>query len=37
MSIKRDDIDAHKVDFSDIGSGRRLPPVHPGESFATSS
>jgi addiction module HigA family antidote len=31
MSIKRDDIDARKVDFSDIASGRRLPPVHPGE------
>ena len=31
MSIKRDDIDARKVDFSDIGSGRHLPPVHPGE------
>src|SRR5271169_6116947 len=31
MSIKRDEIDARKVDFSDIGSGRRLPPVHPGE------
>ena len=30
MSIKRDDIDARK-DFSDIASGRRLPPVHPGE------
>jgi addiction module HigA family antidote len=29
VSIKRDDID--KVDFSDIASGRRLPPVHPGE------
>ena len=31
MSIKRDDIDARRVDFSDIASGRRLPPVHPGE------
>ena len=31
MSIKRDDIDNRKVDFSDIASGRRLPPVHPGE------
>jgi antitoxin HigA-1 len=31
MSIKRDDIDTRKVDFSDIASGRRLPPVHPGE------
>ena len=31
MNIKRDDIDKRKVDFSDIASGRRLPPVHPGE------
>jgi antitoxin HigA-1 len=31
MSIKRDDIDNRKVDFSNIASGRRLPPVHPGE------
>jgi antitoxin HigA-1 len=31
MSIKRDDIDARKVDVSDIGSCRRLPPMHPGE------
>src|SRR6266849_3374788 len=26
MSIKRDDIENRKVDFSDIASGRRLPP-----------
>jgi addiction module HigA family antidote len=31
MSIKRDDIDNRQVDFSDIASGRRLPPIHPGE------
>jgi hypothetical protein len=31
MGIKRDEIDNRKVDFSDIGSGRRLPPVHPGQ------
>jgi hypothetical protein len=31
MNIKRDDIDNRKVDFSDIASGRRLPPVHPGK------
>ena len=30
MSIKRDDIDNRKVN-SNIASGRRLPPVHPGE------
>lgn len=29
MTIKRGDLD--KVDFSDVRSGRRLPPVHPGE------
>lgn len=31
MSISREDIDRQKVDFSDITSGRRLAPVHPGE------
>ena len=31
MTIKREDIDRRIVDFSDVGSGRRLPPVHPGE------
>jgi len=31
MSIKREDIDNKKVDFSDVTSRRRLPPVHPGE------
>lgn len=31
MTIKREDIDRHEVDFSDLASGRRLPPVHPGE------
>jgi addiction module HigA family antidote len=30
MSIKREDIDKGTVDFSDVRSGRRLPPVHPG-------
>ena len=35
MSIKRDDIDNRKVD-SNIASGRRLPPVTPAKSFATS-
>lgn len=29
MTIRRDDLD--KIDFSDVRSGRRLPPVHPGE------
>ena len=31
MTIKREDIDRHIVDFSDVASGRRLPPVHPDE------
>ncbi|OHC75966.1 MAG: addiction module antidote protein, HigA family [Rhodospirillales bacterium RIFCSPLOWO2_12_FULL_58_28] len=31
MTIKREDIDRHQVDFSDIATGKRLPPVHPGE------
>jgi antitoxin HigA-1 len=30
MSIKREDIDKRKVDFSGVASGRRLPPIHPG-------
>lgn len=31
MPIKREDLDRGDVDFSDVASGRRLPPVHPGE------
>jgi antitoxin HigA-1 len=31
MTIKREDVDARRVDFSDVTSGRHLPPVHPGE------
>jgi antitoxin HigA-1 len=31
MTIKREDIDSHRVDFSDVATGGRLPPVHPGE------
>lgn len=30
-TIRREDVDRRKVDFSDVASGRRLPPVHPGE------
>lgn len=30
MTIDREAVDRHKVDFSDVASGRRLPPVHPG-------
>jgi len=29
--MKREDVDAPRVDFSDVRSGRRLPLVHPGE------
>ena len=31
MTINREDIDNRQVDFTDIATGRRLPPVHPGE------
>jgi hypothetical protein len=31
MTIKREDINSHQVDFSDVATGRRLPPVYPGE------
>lgn len=31
MTIKRNDVDTRKVDFSDICSGRQPPPIHPGE------
>ena len=31
MTIKREDIDRHAIDFSDVTSGRRLAPVHPGK------
>ena len=31
MSIKRDDLDAGRVDFSEVATGKRLPLVHPGE------
>ncbi len=31
MKISREDLDLRRVDFSGVKSGRRLPPVHPGE------
>ena len=31
MTIRREDLDRGKIDFSSVTSGRRLPPVHPGE------
>ncbi len=30
MTITREDVDRRAVDYSDVASGRRLPPVHPG-------
>ena len=29
--ISRDNLDARRVDISDLATGERLPPVHPGE------
>lgn len=31
MTVKREDLDLEAVDFSDIATGRQLPPVHSGE------
>ena len=31
MGIKREAVDRRQIDFSDVSTGRRLPPVHPGE------
>ena len=31
MNIKRDDLDAGRVDFSEVATGKRLPLIHPGE------
>ena len=31
MSVKRQDLDAGRIDFADVATGRRLPPIHPGE------
>jgi addiction module HigA family antidote len=31
MSIKRDDLDAGRVDFSGVATAKRLPLIHPGE------
>ena len=31
MTIEREDVDGRRIDFSDVASGRRLAPVHPGE------
>lgn len=31
MSIAREAVEAHLLDFSDVATGRRLPAIHPGE------
>jgi antitoxin HigA-1 len=31
MSIKREDLDARRVNFTDVTTGKRLPLIHPGE------
>jgi len=31
MSIKREDVDAGRIDFAEVITGKRLPPIHPGE------
>jgi addiction module HigA family antidote len=31
MSIKREDVDSRRIDFSDVATGKKLPPMHPGE------
>jgi antitoxin HigA-1 len=31
MSIKRDDMDARRIDLADVTTGKRLPLIHPGE------
>lgn len=31
MSIKREDWDAGRIDLGDVVTGKRLPPIHPGE------
>lgn len=31
MSIKREDLDAGRIDLGNVTTGKRLPPIHPGE------
>jgi addiction module HigA family antidote len=31
MSIKREDLDAGRIDFADLTTGKRIPLTHPGE------
>ncbi len=31
MTIKREDLDAGRIDLAAVGTGKRIPPAHPGE------
>ena|SRR5713101_2391132 len=31
MRIKREEFDAGQIEFADVTTGKRLPPIHPGE------
>jgi hypothetical protein len=31
MSIKREHLDAGQIDFAEVTTGKKLPPVHPGD------
>ena len=31
MKIKREELLSGRIDFADIATGKRLPPIHPGE------
>ena len=31
MSIKREDVDTGRIDFAEVITGKKLPPIHPGE------
>ncbi|MFQ5955876.1 MAG: HigA family addiction module antitoxin [Kiloniellales bacterium] len=31
MSIKRENLDAGRIDIEDVTTGKRIPPAHPGE------
>ncbi len=31
MTIKREDLDAGRIDFAAVSTGKRIPPTHPGE------
>lgn len=35
MVIKREDLDAARIDLSDVASGERIAPVHPGDILRT--